>query len=407
MQNHPLQPSNTLDWIRDLVPDEEPELRPCEAGPRKSKVYSVAETRLTGNERDYVNECLDSNWISSKGPFVRRFEEAFASEAGCEFAVACSSGTAALHLVLAALGIGPGDEVIIPAFTMIATANAIHYAGADFKLVDAESNYLNIDAELVEAAITPRTKAIIVVHTYGHPAQMQRLQAIARQRELHLVEDAAEAHGAEISGKRVGSFGLAGAFSFYANKIITTGEGGMVTTNDREFADHVRRLSHHAFHPQRHFWHEYVGFNYRMTNLQAAIGLAQTERLAEIVEARRHVQGWYSSRLKSVPGLQLPVEAPGCKNVFWMYAIRTGPTFGCEAHALRTQLAERGIETRSFFVPMHLQPIYAPRFRGQRFPVAEELCRSGLYLPTHENLDENDVEWITQQIEDIQRKVNE
>ncbi len=406
MQKPSLQPNNDFNWIQEFTPAEEPVLTPCEDGPRKSKVYSVAETHLSGKERDYVNECIDSNWISSKGPFVRRFEDAFAREAGCEFAVTCSSGTAALHLVLAALGVGSGDEVIIPAFTMIATANAAHYVGADIKLVDAEPNYFNIDADLVEAAITPRTKAIIAVHTYGHPAQMQRLQAIAQERKLYLIEDAAEAHGAEISGKRVGSFGHAGAFSFYANKIITTGEGGMVTTNDRKFADHVRRLSHHAFHPERHFWHEYVGFNYRMTNLQAAIGLAQTERLTEIVEARRRVWGWYGDRLKSVPGLQLPAEAPDCKNVFWMYAVRTGSAFGCEAHALRMRLAQRGIETRAFFAPMHLQPIYAARFHGQRFPVAEELCRTGLYLPTHENLSKTDVDWIGQQIEDVHRKVN-
>ena len=404
MQEPTLLTNVDLALIRDLIPGNEPPLSPCTNGPRKSKVYSVAETRLVGNERNYLNRCIDSNWISSKGYFVSEFEKAFARHAGCEFAVACTNGTAALHLALAALGIGRDDEVIIPAFTMIATANAVRYTGATVRLVDSEPKYLNIDVDLVEAAITPRTKAIIAVHTYGHPAHMLRLQKIARERRLHLIEDAAEAHGAEILGQRVGSFGLAGVFSFYANKIISTGEGGMVTTNDRRFADLARRLGHHAFHPERHFWHEYVGFNYRMSNLQAAIGLAQTERFDEIVAARRRVRAWYDERLRSIPGVQIPAEAKDCKSVFWMYAIRTNSTFGYTSHELRSQLAQRGIETRSFFVPMHFQPIYFNQFRGQRFPVAEAICRSGLYLPTHENLEEPDVEWIVQQIKDIHRK---
>jgi perosamine synthetase len=393
-----------LALIREFIPGNEPALAPCGSGPRKSKVYSVAETRLAGNEREYLNRCIDSNWVSSKGPFVHEFEEVFARHAGCEFGVACSSGTAALHLVLAALGIGPGDEVIIPTFTMIATANAVRYTGAKVALVDSEPDYLNIDVNLVEAAITSRTKAILVVHTYGHPAQMQRLQKIARERDLHLIEDAAEAHGAEIHGQRAGSFGLVAAFSFYANKIVTTGEGGMVTTNDRKLADLIRRLSQHAFHPERHFWHEYVGFNYRMTNLQAAIGLAQCERIDEMIAARRRVRSWYERNLQSCIGLRLPAEAKGCKCVFWMYAIRVNSAFGCTSHELRQELAQRGIETRSFFIPMHFQPIYFDQFRGRRFPVAEALGQSGLYLPTHENLKQRDIKWIAQQIEEIHRQ---
>jgi len=396
--------SEDLALIRDFLPGDEPPLAVCKDGPRKSKAYPVAETRLVGNERLYLNQCIDSNWISSKGPFVREFEAAFARQAGCEFAVACSSGTAALHLALTALGLRPGDEVIIPTFTMVATANAVRYTGATVKLVDSEATYLNIDIDLVEDAITARTKAIVVVHTYGHPAKMQRLQKIAQERNLHLIEDAAEAHGAEILGQRVGSFGLAGTFSFYANKIITSGEGGMVTTNDRKIAELVRNLCNHAFHPQRHFWHEHAGFNYRMTNLQAAVGLAQTERLDQIVAARRQLRAWYDEHLRAIPGLEIPAEADGCKSVFWMYAIRINPAFGCTSHQLRTELARRGIETRSFFIPMHCQPVYFNQFRGHRFPVAETLCRSGLYLPTHEGLEEHDVEWIAQQIGDIQRQ---
>jgi len=389
--------------LREIIPGVEPRLGRCDSGPRRGKTYPVAETNLVGNEREYLKQCIDSNWISSKGPFVDKFERAFAREAGCKHAVACANGTVALHLVLAALGIGPGDEVILPTFTMIATASAVHYTGATVKLVDSESVSFNIDPALIEHAITKKTRAIIVVHTYGHPADMLRLLEIANAHGLYLIEDAAEAHGAEISGKRVGSFGVAGTFSFYANKIITTGEGGMVTTNDAEFAQIVRRLRDHAFHPERHFWHEYVGFNYRMTNMQAAVGLAQTERIGEIIAARQRLRGWYDDRLGACSGLRLPHQSPGVQSVFWMYGVRVAPPFGCTSHVLREQLASCGIETRSFFVPMHIQPVHVDQFRGQSFPVAEDLCRSGLYLPTSEALSEQDVEWICENVCNIQR----
>jgi perosamine synthetase len=401
MQKRARLQTKELSWIRDLIPGKEPRLFRCAGGPRKGGLYHVAETRLVGHERDYLNQCIDSNWISSKGPFVSAFERAFAPKAGCDFAVSCSSGTVALHLVVSALGLGPGDEVIIPTFTMIAVPNAVRYTGASIRLVDSEPVHLNLDPDLVEAAITPRTRAIVAVHTYGHPARMDRLKMIARRHGLLLIEDAAEAHGAEFAKHRVGSLGLAGTFSFYANKIITTGEGGMVTTNDAKLARLVRRLRDHAFHPEQHFWHEYVGYNYRMTNLQAAVGLAQTERMDTIVAARRRLRGWYDERLRSIPGLQLPAEATGCRSVFWMYGVRTKASFPCSSHSLREQLGSRGIETRSFFVPMHLQPVYAAQFRGERFPVAEQLCTSGFYLPTHENLEEQDADWICSQIADI------
>lgn len=395
------------DWrrIRHLVPGHDPELATCPGGPRRGAFYPVSETRLDGNERRYLTECIDSNWISSRGPFVERFERAFAEEAGCERAVACANGTVALHLVLAALGLGPGDEVILPAFTMIATANAVRYTGATVRLVDGDPVHGNLVPELVEAAITRRTKAIIAVHIYGHPADMRRLQAIARAHDLHLIEDAAEAHGAELQGKRAGGLGLAGTFSFYANKIVTTGEGGMVTTNDRALERLMRRLRDHGFSPERHFWHEYLSFNYRMTNLQAAVGLAQTERLGEIVAARRRLRALYEARLASVPGLVLPTEAPEARSVFWMYAIRVEEAFGCSRDELRAALAERGIETRCFFVPIHFQPIYFDQFRAERFPVAEELCRTGLYLPTSQSLEAGDVDWISAQITDIHRRM--
>lgn len=384
--------------IRHLVPGPEPPLVPAPICGGEPRILPVCETRLDGNERRYLTECLETNWISSQGGFVGRFEQHFAAATGCAYGVACSSGTAALHLALAALGLGRGDEVIVPAFTMIATANAVTYTGATPVLVDAEPKTLNVDPALIEEKITPRTRAIIVVHTYGHPAEMGNILSIARRHGLYVVEDAAQAHGAEYRGRPVGSLGDVATFSFYANKILTTGEGGMVTTNNELLARAVRRLRDHAFSDERHFWHEYVGFNYRMTNLQAAVGLAQSERLGELVELRRRHRNWYDQYLKDVPGLTLPLELPGSKSVFWMYGILLQDAFGDTRDQLRIRLASHGVETRTFFVPIHLQPIYFARYRGERFPVAEDLCLRGLYLPSGPGLSEAEIAWVAGQI---------
>lgn len=389
--------------IIHLLPAIEPVISPCQFGPRVGGTYSVAETNLIGNERKYLDECVSSNWISSRGPFIDRFEKAFALETGTQYAVSCANGTTALHLVMAALGIGPGDEVIVPTFTMIACANAVRYTGATVQLVDAEPDFLNIDPERIEEAINPATKAILVVHIYGHPARMDAINRIAEKHNLLVIEDAAEAHGAEYQGKRAGSLGIAGTFSFYANKIITTGEGGMVCTNDGSLAALVRKLRDHAFSEDRHFWHEYVGYNYRMTNLQAAVGLAQVERLAAIVDARRRLAKWYRERLEGISGLIMPNEASDSRSVFWMYGVQITPAFGVSRDQMRTELAIRGIETRSFFIPIHLQPIYFDQFQGKDFPVADNMCRHGFYLPTSEVLTERDVDWICQQIMDVKR----
>jgi len=386
--------------IGSLLPDREPVLcePPQEPGsPRRA--LRVCEPLLDGNELNYVTECIRSNWVSSGGPFVARFEERFAAAAGCEYGVACSSGTAALHLALAAQGLGPGDEVILPTFTMIATANAILYTGAEPIVVDAAADDWNIDVAQIEAKITPRTKCIVVVHTYGQPAPMDSVLDIARRRRLTVIEDSAEAHGAEYRGRPVGSLGDAGTFSFYGNKIVTTGEGGMVTTNDPELARMARSLRDHAFSSERHFWHEYLGFNYRLTNLQAAVGLAQTERLSELVERRRALRTQYDAGLRNVAGISVPTEMPDTKNVFWMYTILVHEAeFGCSRDELRRKLARRGIETRTAFIPIHLQPVYFHRFSNQRFPVAELLCRQGMYLPSGPTLKESDVEYVLRSI---------
>ena len=368
------------------------------AGGASRRLLRVCDTLLDGNELRYLTECIESNWISSAGRFVGAFEERFAAAAGCAHGVACASGTAALHLALAALGIGPDDEVIVPTFTMIATANAVTYTGARVVLVDALAESWNLDVAQVEAKITPHTRAIVAVHTYGHPADMGPLREIAGRHGLALLEDAAEAHGAAYRGEAVGSLGDASVFSFYGNKIVTTGEGGMVTTNDERLAGTARRLRDHAFSADRHFWHAYLGFNYRMSNLQAAVGLAQAERLPQLVALRRRNAERYRRRLAAVPGLTLPGERPEVTSVFWMYALLVEDEFGCSRDELRRRLAGRGIETRTFFIPVHLQPIYFRRHRGERYPVAEDLCRKGLYLPSGPTLREDEIDLVAREV---------
>jgi perosamine synthetase len=390
-----------LDGIRQLVPGPEPELgvpvpegaESVPAGPLR-----VCETLLDGNERRYVDECFATNMISSAGAFVERFEAAFAAAVGCRHGIACSSGTAALHLALAAVGVGEGDEVLMPAFTMIATANAVRLLGATPVLVDAEPDTWNLATGQLAAKLTPRTRAIVPVHIYGHPVDMDPLRDLAERHGLGVIEDAAEAHGAVYRGRPVGSLGDAAAFSFYGNKLVTTGEGGMVTTNDPALAARARELRSLAFSSDRHFWHRSVAFNYRMSNLQAAVGLAQTERLAELVERRRRNRERYALALSDVPGLGLPVERPGCRNVFWMFGLTVLEGFGPSRDALRRHLAARGVETRSFFVPIHVQPAYFRRHAGERHPVAERLGATGLYLPSGPTLSQADIEYVARQI---------
>ena len=377
-------PVSELDDVREIIP--------------------VCEPTLNGNETKYVMECLESNWISSAGKYIAEFEEKFAAECDCQFGVACANGTVALHLGLAALGLGPGDEVILPSFTMIATINAVTYTGATPVLVDNEPCTWNMDVAQVADRITSRTRAILPVHIYGHPVDMDPLMELADRHGIFVMEDAAEAHGAEYKGRRAGGLGHAGGFSFYANKIITTGEGGMITTNDADLAKLSRNLRDHAFSTERHFWHKYQGFNYRMTNMQAAVGLAQTEQLGAFVEARRRNAALYSDLLNDIPGIVTPPEADYAKNVFWMYSILVEDEFGMTRDELRGRLAAFGIETRTFFIPMHLQPIYYKQFEGQRYPVAEMLCQRGFYLPSSSSLTEAHIRYIVTVIREAQRE---
>lgn len=356
----------------------------------------VCEPTLRGNEKRYVNECLDGNWISSAGRFITAFERAFADACETKYAVACTSGTTALHLAMATMDLGPGDEVILPTFTMIATVNAVAYTGAKPVLVDSEPETWNIDMNQVADKITRKTRLVVPVHTYGHPAEMDSLMALADKHGFTVLEDAAEAHGATYKGRKVGGLGHAAAFSFYANKNITTGEGGMITTNDEAFAKTSRTLRDHAFSPERHFWHKFRGFNYRMTNLQAAIGLAQVERLDELVARRRENAALYNLLLADVPGIVRPPQAAHVENVFWMYCALVREEFGMSRDALRRFLGGEGIETRTFFIPIHLQPIYYSFFKGQRFPVAESLCKGGLYFPSSASLTNDDIHFVAE-----------
>lgn len=410
-----LQPHNlTFDELGDLaeiIPGPEPVLQaavypiPQFGPPPRRSLIPVCEPTLSGNELKYITEAVETNWISSAGSYIPRFEALFAEKMGARYGIACMNGTVALHLALATLGLEPGDEVIIPTFTMIATANAVSYLGARPVLVDSEPNTWNMDVAQIEDKITPRTKAICVVHTYGHPVDMDPLNAVAQKHGLFVLEDAAEAHGAQYKDRQVGSLGDAACFSFYGNKIITTGEGGMVTTNREDVARLAWNLRDHAFSTERHFWHKYLGYNYRMTNMQAAIGLAQTEQLEKFVAARRSNAARYTRLLKQIPGIVTPPEAEWASNVFWMYGIMLEPEFGLTRDQLRKGLAKRGIETRTFFIPMHCQPIYYEQYRGQRFPVAEDLCRRGLYLPSASNLTRQDIEAVVQAIRECRSEM--
>lgn len=388
-----------------IIPAADPEVKvhyrpiPDFEHPQRRSIIPVCEPTLAGNELKYVTQAVESNWISSAGSFIRDFEHQFAAACGAEYGIACANGTVAMHLALATLGLEPGDEVIIPTFTMIATANAVTYCGATPVLADMEPNYWQLDVEQVAAKITPRTKAIVPVHIYGHPTDMEPLLELAQKHGLRVIEDAAESHGAEYRGRRTGSLGDAAGFSFYGNKIITTGEGGMVTTNDRELAKLAWNLRDHAFSHERHFWHKFIGFNYRMTNLQAAVGLAQTEQLDTFVTLRRRNAAEYTRRLQSIPGITTPPEAPWAKNVYWMYGILVNEQeYGLSRDQLRKVLAEHGIETRTFFIPMHCQPVYWEMFKGQRYPVAERLCRDGFYLPSATSLSIQEIDFVAEVI---------
>lgn len=353
---------------------------------------SVAQPRLAGNERKYVLDCLDTNWISSNGKYIGAFEEAFSRFCGVKHAIATNNGTTALHLALVALDLQPGDEVIIPTVTYIATANAVRYCGATPVLVDVCRDTMNIDPTEIERRITPRTKGIIPVHLYGHPAEMTRINEIAGRHHLWIVEDAAEAHGAEVLGRKVGALGTFATFSFFGNKIVTTGEGGMITTDDDALAAKLRLFRGQGMDPKRRYWFPVVGYNYRMTNIQAAIGLAQMETIDKALADRNTLAAWYDTALKPLQDqLVLPRQHDWAKHVYWMYNIFLRDGDEHRRDAVMRQLDDSGIETRPVFYPMHVLPPYK---EDTSYPVADEWAPRGINLPTHQDLTQADVQRI-------------
>ncbi|MFT0171984.1 DegT/DnrJ/EryC1/StrS family aminotransferase [Paraburkholderia mimosarum] len=350
---------------------------------------SVAQPTLNGNERKYVLDCIDSTWISSAGKYIGAFEEAFAQFCGVKHAIATNNGTTALHLALVALGLQSGDEVIIPTVTYIATANAVRYCGATPVLVDVQAETMNIDPAEIEGKITPRTKGIIPVHLYGHPAAMDAINAIARKHNLWVVEDAAEAHGAEVHGRKVGSLGTCATFSFFGNKIITTGEGGMVTTDDDELAERLRLFRGQGMDLKRRYWFPVVGYNYRMTNIEAALGLAQLENIEPALAFRRKLAGWYNEELTDLANdLVLPKQDPDTKHVYWMYTVLLKEGDAQRRDSVMKMMDEEGIETRPVFYPMHVLP---PYLESTHYPVADTWSQRGINLPTHQGLSRSDV----------------
>jgi len=361
----------------------------------------ISKAVLAGNELLYVTDCVQSTWVSSLGKYLTAFEEAFARFCGTEHAVACSNGTTALHLALLALGVGAGDEVIVPSLTYVATANAVVYCGGKPVFVDGEPDTWNLDPARIEGLITPRTKGIIVVHLFGHPVDMDAIQAIARRRGLFVLEDAAEAHGAEHGGRRVGSIGEMGTFSFFGNKIITTGEGGMITTNDRALADECRRLRNHGMDPKRKYWFETVGFNYRLTNVAAALGLAQLEKIDWHLEQRQHIARWYRDGLAGVPGLSWQPEREGVRHVWWLFTVVLDETIPLTRFDALAGLKARGIEGRQIVYPIHQLPPYQDPGHAGRFPVVERVVDRGLHLPTWTGLTREQVRHICRSLTEI------
>ena len=340
----------------------------------------VNEPLMAGNERRYLLECIDTGWISSEGPFVTRFEEELSSKCNRDHGIAVCNGTAALEMAVAALDIGPGDEVILPTFTIISCAAAVVRAGATPVLVDCEPDTWNMDIEQVLNCITDKTKAIMVAHIYGLPVNMDPVLIAAKNNGIFVIEDAAEAHGLEYKGRPCGSLGDISVFSFYPNKLITTGEGGMLVTDDDVLADRCRSLRNLCFHKNQRFVHEELGWNNRMSNLQAAVGVAQLEQLTESTRRKREMGARYNTLLQDIAGLELPLaRTQYAENIYWVYGVVLQDTVPFDAKEAMCRLGEAGIGTRPFFWPMHEQPVFKNMglFRNDFFPVAERIAPPG------------------------------
>jgi perosamine synthetase len=350
----------------------------------------ISKPYIGAREKQLVLDALDSGWVSSIGKYIDEFEANFARYCGTEYAIAVSNGTTGLHLALAALGLKPGDEVIIPDLTFVATANAVAYTGATPILADIDADTLGMDPASVKSLISARTRAIIPVHLYGHPADMDALTEIGDAHGVPIIEDAAEAHGAEYRGRRVGGLGKCGVFSFYGNKVITTGEGGMLTTNDRDFHQRARRLRDHAMSPQRRYFHEERGFNYRITNLQAALGVAQLERIDDFLGRRAEIMSWYEQEIATTEQVRLNRVKNWAKSAFWMVCLEVDWFDETRRHAFMQALKARGIDSRPYFCTMSSMPMY----KQTSMPISARKAQIGLNLPSYYELTRLEVQRI-------------
>ena len=364
----------------------------------------VNQPLLDGNEKRYLAECIDTGWISSEGPFVGRLEQEFAARVGRKHGITVCNGSAALDAAVAALDLAAGDEVILPTFTIISCAAAVVRAGAKPVLVDSDPRSWNMRVDQIAERITPRTKAIMVVHIYGLPVDIDPVLQLAATHGIKVIEDAAEMIGATYKERPCGGFGDISIFSFYPNKHVTTGEGGIIVTDDGVLAERCRSLRNLCFQPRRRFVHEELGWNFRMSNLQAAVGVAQLERLDEAVARKRRMGNRYTALLGNVSGIQLPLSnSDGSKNIFWVYGVVLKDKISFEADEAMRRLAEYGIQTRPFFWPMHEQPVFRKMglFKGEEYPVAERLARRGFYIPSGLALTDDQIDRVVNSIREI------
>ncbi len=361
------------------------------------KFIPVSEPSITEKEINYVNDAITSGWVSSIGKYITEFEEKFAAFTGVKHALAVMNGTAAIELALASYGIGEGDEVIVPDFTFIATANAVKHSGAKPVLVDIERDTLCMDPIKIEKSINSQTRAIIPVHIYGHPANMPEISKTAKKFNLIIIEDAAEAHGAEIDGKRTGSLGDAATFSFYGNKIITTGEGGMITTNCSEIYERAKMLRDHAMSSEKRYWHMEAGYNFRITNLQAALGVAQLERIDSLIERRKQIFDQYKEYLGQIPGVRLNYTAGWARNVYWMVCMEVKSWDDAKRKIFMNELRDSGIDTRPYFYPISDMGIYDK----SDTPVTHIVYKTGINLPTFFNISGDDIKYICEKIKEL------
>jgi perosamine synthetase len=368
---------------------------------KRKSVIPISDIVFQGNEIKYVLDAVESTWISSTGPYIDKLEADFAAKMDCSHAVSVNNGTSALLLALKSLDIGSGDEVILPSLTFAATVNAVFYAGATPVLVDCLPNHWNIDPAEIEKVITSSTKAIIPVHLYGHPCDMETIMAIANRKNLFVIEDAAESHTAECSGKKVGSIGSIGCFSFYGNKVITSGEGGMCTTNNPALDMRMRTLRDHGMSRSKKYWHEEIGFNFRMTNLNAAIGLAQLEQIDHFLSQRSILSDIYDERFENLVGVRLPMPSPFGKKISWLYCLMLNRESTIFRDDLLAGLKDYNIDARPLFFPLHLMPPYSELRKGSELKNSVEIGLSGINLPLYPSLGKTDINYIADVVEQL------